>query len=70
MKYISNKEYKLLSKEEQNTYLISYINELFSLSLRTQHSSDNYALPSWPYMQAGQVESQKVLNKILDLIKK
>jgi len=70
MKYITKKEYLLLNKEKQNEYLISYIEDLLSLSLRTQHSSEKYSLPSWPYMQAEHIGQQKILNKLLDLIKK
>lgn len=70
MKYINNKEYKLLSKEEQNIYLNNYILDLINISLRKQHSSENYSLPAWPYLQAEQIGVQKILNKIQTLIKK
>jgi len=70
MKYITNKEYILLDKQKQNLYLINYIEDLISLSSRKQLSSENYDSPGWPYMQAGENEKQKVLNKLLNLIKK
>lgn len=69
MKHISSKEYSLLSKQEQNDYLVSYLETLLSTSIRKQQSSDNYTLPAWPYYQAEELGVQKSLNKILNLIK-
>ena len=66
---INKEEYKNLNKEEQNAYLITYVSNLIETSIKKQQSSENYKLPAWPYMQAEQLGTQKVLNKLLNIIK-
>jgi len=69
MNIITNKDYILLTKEEQNEYLNRYINHLINDSISKAQSSENYKSPAWPYMQAEFLGSQKVLIKLLKLIK-
>lgn len=68
MKFIDKKTYKTLSREKQNAYLVTYLQHHIALSVREQQSKENYSLPAWPYMQAGENEKQKILNKILTFI--
>ena len=69
MNILTNKEYLLLPEEERNIYLCSYLEHLLTSSITACQSSDNYKCPSWPYQQAERLGSQKLLNKLLKLIK-
>lgn len=68
MKYTKDEYKKLASKEEQNTYLIKYLQHLTDLSTREQQSKENYSLPAWPFFQADENGKQKIIRKILTLI--
>lgn len=65
---LSNKDYKKLTQEEQNQYLLTWLQEQLDLSIRKTQSSDNYKLPAWPYLQAEQLGTQKILTKFINLI--
>ena len=69
MDIITNKTYSSFNREEQNEYLTSYVQSLLANSIMKTQCSDSYDMPCWPYFQADQLGQQKILNKILRLIK-
>ena len=68
MKVLSKKEYLKLPIEKREEYLRKYLEHLLNISVVKTRSTENFALSSWPYIQACEVGSQKIILKIQKLV--
>jgi len=61
-------EFKKLTKHKLLEVIKLQINELKSLSVRTQQKRENFDSPSWAYLQAYEMGVQKTLNQLEEFI--
>lgn len=65
---LKEKDSDKLSKQEVYDFLISYLEEQISLSIRSVTNEDSFSKPSWSEYQAYQLGMIKAFSKVKDVI--